>query len=77
MSPRASPPGAPARAVVGGGEGPPWLDVIAEMPGILPEMERLGLATPADVDIDTLPTTREVAARRHRHRPTEIGASRV
>jgi SAM-dependent methyltransferase len=53
-------------AVVGGSEGAAaWLDVIAEtVRSILPEMVRLGLATGAEVDIDTLADRlhREVAA---------------
>jgi hypothetical protein len=53
-------------AVIGGSEGgAAWLEVIAEtVRSILPEMERLGLSTAGEVDIDTLADRlhREVAA---------------
>jgi SAM-dependent methyltransferase len=53
-------------AVIGGSEGgAAWLEVIAEtVRSILPEMERLGLATAAEVAVDTLADRlqREVAA---------------
>ena len=53
-------------AVIGGSEGgAAWLEGIAEtVRSILPEMERLGLATAADVDVETLADRlyREVAA---------------
>jgi SAM-dependent methyltransferase len=53
-------------AVIGGSEGgAAWLEVIAEtVRSILPEMERLGLATAAEVDVETLADRlrREVAA---------------
>jgi SAM-dependent methyltransferase len=53
-------------AIIGGSEGAAaWLEVIAEtVRSILPEMERLGLTTAAEVDIETLADRlkREVAA---------------